>query len=288
MNIEEMKKELEIELSAKLYCHSIRTMEEAEKLAGIYGCDTEKAKIAGLLHDCGKAACPDNLKHAEKGAELAAIKYDVKDMDIINAIMYHTTGRVNMTLLEKIIFTADKTEPGRNYEGVDEIRKAAYSNIDDAIIQSLESTIEYVKKRNSVLDIESINTLNYLKGGKMTVVEKNIETILKACDNKKAYNFVVLDVSKSSSITDYFIICSGNNEKQTAAIADEVISKGAMEGIDFYYKEGFETGRWILLETDDIIVHIFHKDERQIYDLESLWFDNNSLDVEHYGIKNWK
>ena len=288
MNIEEIKKELEIELSAKLYCHSIRTMEEAEKLAGIYGCDTEKAKIAGLLHDCGKAACPDNLKHAEKGAELAAIKYDVKDMDIINAIMYHTTGRVNMTLLEKIIFTADKTEPGRNYEGVDEIRKAAYSNIDDAIIQSLESTIEYVKKRNSVLDIESINTLNYLKGGKMTVVEKNIETILKACDNKKAYNFVVLDVSKSSSITDYFIICSGNNEKQTAAIADEVISKGAMEGIDFYYKEGFETGRWILLETDDIIVHIFHKDERQIYDLESLWFDNNSLDVEHYGIKNWK
>lgn len=122
----------------------------------------------------------------------------------------------------------------------------------------------------------------------MSLAKKSIETILNACDNKKAYNFVVLDVSKSSSITDYFIICSANNEKQTVAIADEVIQKGALEGINFYYKEGFETGRWVLLETDDIIVHIFHKDERVIYDLESLWFDNNSLDVEQYGIKNWK
>ena len=122
----------------------------------------------------------------------------------------------------------------------------------------------------------------------MISTKKSIEKILNACDNKKAYNFVVLDVSKSSSITDYFIICSANNEKQTVAIAEEVIQKGALEGINFYYKEGFETGRWILLETDDIIVHIFHKDERVIYDLEALWFDNNSLDVEQYGIKNWK
>jgi len=118
--------------------------------------------------------------------------------------------------------------------------------------------------------------------------EKNIEIILKACDNKQAFNFVILDVSKISSITDYFIICSGNNERQTAAIADEVIDKAGKEGIEFYYKEGFETGRWILLVTDNIIVHVFHKDERDIYDLESLWFDNNSIDVEQYGIKNWK
>ena len=163
MYIEELKKELEFEISPKLYRHSIGTMEEAEKLALAYGCDTEKARIAGLLHDCGKSRCPDNLKHAKKSAELAVIKYDVNDKDIINAIMYHTTGRVNMTLLEKVIFTADKIEPGRNYEGVEEIRKAAYKNINEAIIKSLESTIEYVKKRNFELDIESVNTLNYLK-----------------------------------------------------------------------------------------------------------------------------
>lgn len=118
--------------------------------------------------------------------------------------------------------------------------------------------------------------------------QKNIEIILRACDSKKAYNFMVLDVSKQSSITDYFIICSGSNERQTVAIADEVLKRGYEEEINFYYKEGFETGRWILLETDGIIVHVFQREEREIYDLESLWLDNNSIDVEQYGIKNWK
>lgn len=122
----------------------------------------------------------------------------------------------------------------------------------------------------------------------MNLDKRCIEIILKACDDKKAYNFVVLDVAKISSITDCFIICSANNERQTVAIADEVISKLHEQGINVYHKEGFETGRWILLETDNIIVHIFQKDEREVYDIESLWYDNNSLDVEQYGIKNWK
>ena len=163
MCFDEIKKELEIELSKKLYLHSIDTMKEAEKLASIYGCDKKSAKIAGLLHDCGKGRCKDNLKHAKKSAELAEIKFGVKDNDILNAIMYHTTGRVNMTLLEKIIYIADKIEPNRHYPCAEEIRKEAYINLDEAIIKSLESTIEYVKNRNLVLDIESVNTLNYLK-----------------------------------------------------------------------------------------------------------------------------
>jgi putative nucleotidyltransferase with HDIG domain len=166
MHIEEIKKELEIELGQRLYRHSIGTMEEAEKLASLYGCDISKARIAGLLHDCGKIRCKDNLKHAKKSAELAQTKFGVKDKSIINAIMHHTTGRVNMTFLEKIIFIADKIEPNRHYEGVEEIRKEAYNNIDEAMIKSLESTIEYVKNRNMVLDMESVNTLNYLKEGK--------------------------------------------------------------------------------------------------------------------------
>lgn len=163
MHLDDIIKELESEVGPKLFRHSIAVMEEAKKLALAYDCNVEKAKIAGLLHDCGKCRCSDNLKHAKKSAELAIIKYDVNDMDILNAIMYHTTGRVNMTLLEKIIFIADKIEPYRKYEGVEEIREAAYININEALINSLESTIEYVKNRNQELDIESINTLNFLK-----------------------------------------------------------------------------------------------------------------------------
>lgn len=136
--------------------------------------------------------------------------------------------------------------------------------------------LEKLEIKKNVKNVVSIDSNRY------------INTILNACDNKKAYNFVVLDVSKTSSITDYFIICSGNNERQTVAIAEEVLAKCQQEGIEFYYEEGFETGRWILLVTDNIIVHIFQRDEREIYDLESLWYDNNSIDVEQYGIKNWK
>ena len=163
MHLENIMKELEKEVGPDLYRHSIAVMEEAEKLATAYKCDVEKAKIAGLLHDCGKCRCPDNLKHAKKSAELAIIKYGINDEDIINAIICHTRGRVNMTLLEKIIFIADKIEVNREYPGVEEIRETAYTNINQAIIKSLESTIDYVKKRNQMLDIESVNTLNSLK-----------------------------------------------------------------------------------------------------------------------------
>ena len=164
MNFSEMKVKLKDSISAKRYKHSIGTMNEAEKLAIHYGVNVEKAKIAGLLHDCGKSIKKnDNLTHAALSAELAKSVYHIEDKDIINAICYHTTGRKNMTLLEKIIFIADKTEINRDYDGVENIRDISYKNIDDALINSLESTIEYVKKRNEELDMESIKTLKFLK-----------------------------------------------------------------------------------------------------------------------------
>lgn len=164
MYIEKLKKNLEY-FNPKVYIHCIQTMNEAEKLAHHYGSDIEKAKIAGLLHDCGKKMTKgnDNLTHSKVGAEIANEVFDVHDEEILNSIKYHTTGRENMTLLDKIIFTADKIEPGRKYEGVDEIRKVAYTNIDEAIIMSLESTIEYVKMRKLELDNDSITTLKFLR-----------------------------------------------------------------------------------------------------------------------------
>lgn len=159
-----MKVELEKSVGTKIYGHCIRTMEVAAKLAEFYNADVEKARIAGLLHDCGKLwdKQNDNLKHAKIGAELAKQTYNIEDVDILNAIRYHTTGREAMSLLEKIIYIADKIEPNRNFEGVEEMRKLAYENISEAIIKSLISTISYVKQRNLELDTESLNTLNFL------------------------------------------------------------------------------------------------------------------------------
>lgn len=147
----------------KTCSHCINVMHEAVKLAGFYNVDEEKARVAGLLHDCGKFRNKgDNLTHAELGAQLARSNYGVEDVDILNAIRYHTTGREAMTQLEKIIFIADKIEVNRSYKGVEELRHLAYYNIDKAIIKSIDSTMEYVRQKNSVVDIKSVKTLEYL------------------------------------------------------------------------------------------------------------------------------
>lgn len=77
----------------------------------------------------------------------------------------------------------------------------------------------------------------------MVEIKDKIKTILEACDDKKGYNFTIINVEKVSSICDYFIICSGNNERQTQAIADEVEDKVSKAGYDVYHKEGMSTGR---------------------------------------------
>ena len=164
MDLNELMVKLKDNLSPKLFRHCIGTMEEAERLSLHYCVDVDKAMTAGLLHDCGKIEKGrDNLTHAGTSAILAKEVYNVHDEDIINAIRHHTTGRENMSTLEKIIYIADKIEPTRHYEGVDELRKIAYEDLDAAIILSLENTIEYIKNMDMVLDCQSLNTLKFLK-----------------------------------------------------------------------------------------------------------------------------
>jgi nicotinate-nucleotide adenylyltransferase len=169
LDLEGIKTKLKSMIRPKLYEHSLRTMEEAENLAEYYNVDKEKAKIAALLHDCGKFKneSNDNLQHARLGAQIAEDKFNINDIDILNAIKHHTTGNENMSMLEKIIFLADKTEAGRNYKGIDKIRLLSYKDIDEAIIKSIEGTIDYIKERNLELDERSIRTINHLKGGKI-------------------------------------------------------------------------------------------------------------------------
>lgn len=122
----------------------------------------------------------------------------------------------------------------------------------------------------------------------MININDKIKTILNACDDKKGYNFAVIDISKISTICDYFVICSGNSDRQTQAIADEIELKSKKAGYEIFHKEGMDKGRWILLDMDDIYVHVFHRDERDIYDLETLWSEGKFIDSEEFGVKNWK
>lgn len=179
--IDSINRKLHTMLTPKRFKHTQGVAEEAVKLAKRYGADKKKAYIAGLLHDCAKCipteekleACkkygikPDpilkaqpDLTHSFLGAKIAEKDYGIKDNDILNSIAYHTTGRADMSLLEKIIYIADYIEPNRAYfEGLDYIRKLAYEDIDKTITAILKKTISYNK--NKVIHPLSLEALDY-------------------------------------------------------------------------------------------------------------------------------
>lgn len=179
--VDEICKKLHTALTPKRFQHTKGVAEEAVKLATKYAVDTNKAYIAGLLHDCAKCIPTDekikyckkydvaideilesqpDLTHSFLGAKIAQKDYGINDEDILNAIKYHTTGRANMSMLERIIYIADFIEPNRTYfDGLDEIRILAYNDIDKTMVEILKQTIDYNKGK--VIHPLSYEALNY-------------------------------------------------------------------------------------------------------------------------------
>lgn len=186
MSVEDLRATMKKVLSKSRYLHVISTEEVSVDLALIHGCDIQKASIAGVLHDCAKylsnaelieeckkyslpiteaEEMSSQLLHAKVGAAYAEHIYNIRDKEILTAITYHTTGRPNMTLLEKITFTADYIEPNRKtLPRIDEVRKAAYDNLDYAIYLILENTLDYLKVTNSIMDDKTEMTYEFYKG----------------------------------------------------------------------------------------------------------------------------
>lgn len=106
----------------------------------------------------------------------------------------------------------------------------------------------------------------------------------EAASSKKAQRIVILDVSPQLVITDYFVICSGNTDRQVRTIAEEV-SKSLHERFDIkpYRREGEREGHWVLLDYVDFVVHVFQTEDRDYYDLERLWADAERIEFEDQG-----
>ncbi|MGM8214178.1 ribosome silencing factor [Bacillaceae bacterium W0354] len=106
-----------------------------------------------------------------------------------------------------------------------------------------------------------------------------LEIAAKACDDKRAENIVALDMKEVSLIADYFLICHGSNERQVDAISKGI--KEAVEENGYHVKkiEGNEQSRWVLVDLDYVVVHIFHKEERDYYNLEKLWGDADRVEL---------
>lgn len=103
-------------------------------------------------------------------------------------------------------------------------------------------------------------------------VEEIAQLAVKAAEEKKALDIVTLDIRGLSVIADYFVICHGNSETQVQSIASEIKKKMTEHGVKLDV-EGFQQARWVLIDLGDVVVHIFHRDEREFYNLERLWGD---------------
>lgn len=106
-----------------------------------------------------------------------------------------------------------------------------------------------------------------------------LEIAAKACDDKRAENIVVLDMREVSLMADYFLICHGNNERQVDAISKGIKEAVEEHGYEVKKIEGNEQARWVLVDLNEVVVHVFHKDERDYYNLEKLWGDANRVEL---------
>jgi len=183
----EIRKKLKKKLDGERYEHTLGVVYTAAALAMRYDTDIEKAMMAGLLHDCAKTekytseellnlckrkgipisdseALKPGLLHAKAGAYLAKKKYKVNDPEILDAIAYHTTGKPEMTTLDKIIYIADFMEPGRcEASNLTLVRKLAFIDLNECLFEILEDSLVYLKKKHVIIDPMTEKTYKYYK-----------------------------------------------------------------------------------------------------------------------------
>ncbi len=174
---------LKSELSEDRYLHSIGAMESAGDLAILNGVDVRRARIAALLHDCAKELSIEKmlimahrykvaidevsmwetvLIHGPLGAKIAEHQYCVNDHEILDAIECHTTGKKNMTKLDKIIYISDYIEPYRDFEGVNELRRMAMEDLDAAVKFALDFTISDLLNTGRLIHPRTLEARNHM------------------------------------------------------------------------------------------------------------------------------
>ena len=180
MNRAEALKVVKPHLTEHRYVHTIGVTDTAVELAEKYGADSKRTELAAIFHDYAKFRPKDEMRqiiidqafsadlleysselwHAPVGAYLVREEIGINDEEILNAIKYHTSGRPEMTLMEKCVFIADYIEPGRSFPGVDEVREVVQKDLNKAIALSLRNTVQFLMKKNQPVYPATFYTYN--------------------------------------------------------------------------------------------------------------------------------
>ncbi len=183
MKIDELKSIIKPRMGKKRYVHSLNVAKAAQQLAIKYGENIEKSIIAGVLHDITKEmpyeeqlqiiesngiilnnvlTLSPKTWHAISGSLVIKNELGIDDEDILNAVRYHTSGRANMSLLEKIVFVADFIGEERDYKGVDIMRSKAYKSLEEAMLYGVSFTVKNLTANQCGIDTNTIALYNEL------------------------------------------------------------------------------------------------------------------------------
>lgn len=190
MDLKLIQRDVANRLSNDRYDHVLRVVDTASRLSEQFHLPLEQVKTAAMLHDIAKCMEKGELRtvlenegadprlfsfhpelwHAPVGAFIAQHNFKIQDEDLLNAIRYHTTGRANMSPLEKLIYVADMIEPGRDFPGVQDLRKAAEQSLDDAMGACIIHSVRFLAHKGVPIFPDSIDCYNehiHMKGKRL-------------------------------------------------------------------------------------------------------------------------
>ena len=278
----ELHKYVKKNLNEHRYQHTMGVVETAERYAKRFGADADKARIAAVFHDACKSAGP--LEHGPAAAEMLEKKFGVHDEDILNAIRFHTVGRANMSLLERVVKCADLTDPTRDYPTVDYYRNRLNSEEDlnpvllDMMMEN-ESLLKAKGQDMAQSSIECIEWLKQLLGNRRNMDNKDLVLFAaKFLDEKKALDISIIDISLKSGFADYFLLATAKSLRQIDALKNDLEDKLAEQGVLVKHIEGKGESGWVLMDYGDIIVNIFSEEQRNRYQIEKVWGDCDKLE----------
>jgi len=178
-----LRVQLRAKQSATTFAHTLGVVAAAELLAARYGVDREQARLAAFLHDIARdmetsellkrvseygilidemEAREPLLLHAKVGATMARKLLGIEDAAVLQAVERHTTGAPGMTVLDAVVYVADYIEPGRDFPGVDEVRRAAGQDLAHAVVLAMNGTLQYLLRENRLVHPRTVDARNHL------------------------------------------------------------------------------------------------------------------------------